>query len=55
MFLSIPALAICKVIFDRVDDLKPWGRVFGTDNEPLNKNYLKIPRRNKKLPPANTQ
>jgi predicted PurR-regulated permease PerM len=51
MFLSIPALAICKVIFDRVDDLKPWGRVFGTDND-ISKNYLKIPRRKKKPPTA---
>jgi len=47
MFLSIPALAICKVIFDRVDDLKPWGRLFGTNDDP-DKSYLKIPRRKKK-------
>jgi predicted PurR-regulated permease PerM len=50
MFLSIPALAICKVIFDRVDDLKPWGKVFGTEDDP-SKSYLKIPRRKRKLPP----
>jgi predicted PurR-regulated permease PerM len=48
MFLSIPALAICKVIFDRVDDLKPWGRLFGTEDNPT-KSYLKIPRRKKKI------
>lgn len=29
MFLSIPFLAVLKIIFDRVDDLKPWGRLFG--------------------------
>jgi predicted PurR-regulated permease PerM len=51
MFLSIPALAICKVIFDRVDDLKPWGRLFGTDDDP-SKSYLRIHKRRKKLPPA---
>jgi predicted PurR-regulated permease PerM len=51
MFLAIPALAICKVIFDRVDDLKPWGRLFGTEDDP-SKSYLKIPRRKKKTPPA---
>lgn len=51
MFLSLPALAICKVIFDRVDDLKPWGRLFGTEDEP-NKSYLRLPRRKRKLPPA---
>jgi predicted PurR-regulated permease PerM len=49
MFLSIPALAICKVIFDRVDDLKPWGKLFGTEDDP-SKSYLKIPRRKRKQP-----
>jgi predicted PurR-regulated permease PerM len=51
MFLAIPALAICKVIFDRVDDLKPWGRLFGTDHDPT-KSYLHINKRKKKRPPA---
>ncbi|HEX6915998.1 MAG TPA: AI-2E family transporter [Chitinophagaceae bacterium] len=50
MFLSIPMLAICKVIFDRVDELKPWGRLFGTNDDP-SKSYLKMPRRRKRLPP----
>ena len=31
MFLSIPAIAILKVIFDRVDDLKPWGMLLGDE------------------------
>lgn len=31
MFLSIPVIAIAKVIFDRVDGLKPWGMVLGED------------------------
>lgn len=31
MFLSIPSIAILKVIFDRVDDLKPWGMLLGDD------------------------
>lgn len=30
MFLSIPFLAICKIIFDRIDNLKPWGHLLGT-------------------------
>lgn len=29
MFLSIPLVAILKIIFDRIDDLKPWGKVLG--------------------------
>jgi predicted PurR-regulated permease PerM len=31
MFLSIPIIAIMKVIFDRVDGLKPWGRILGDE------------------------
>lgn len=31
MFLSIPVIAICKVIFDKVEDLQPWGKLFGDD------------------------
>lgn len=31
MFLSIPIIAIMKVIFDRVDGLKPWGRMLGDE------------------------
>lgn len=32
MLLSIPVIAILKVIFDRVDDLKPWGMLLGDDD-----------------------
>ena len=31
MFLSIPAIALLKVIFDRVDGLEPWGMLIGDD------------------------
>lgn len=31
MFLSIPIIAIFKVVFDRVEGLKPWGYVLGED------------------------
>ena len=31
MFLSIPIIAILKIIFDRISDLKPWGRLLGDD------------------------
>jgi len=33
MFLSIPGLAILKVIFDRVKDLKPYGMLLGDDSD----------------------
>ena len=29
MFLSIPFIAIIKVIFDRIEPLKPWGEILG--------------------------
>ena len=32
MFLSIPVMAIMKAVFDRVDDLKPWGLLLGDDS-----------------------
>jgi len=33
MFLSIPYLAVAKVIFDRVDGLQPWGILLGEEEE----------------------
>lgn len=36
MFLSIPGLAVLKVIFDRVNGLKPFGLLLG-DNSPMAK------------------
>jgi len=33
MFLSIPMIAIFKIIFDRIDSLKPWGYLLGGDYE----------------------
>jgi len=29
MFLSIPFVAVLKIIFDRIDTLKPWGKLLG--------------------------
>ncbi|RYZ99493.1 MAG: AI-2E family transporter [Sphingobacteriaceae bacterium] len=33
MFLSIPVIAVFKIIFDRIDSLKPWGYLLGGDYE----------------------
>ncbi len=33
MFLALPVIAILKIIFDRIDGLKPWGLLLG-DEEP---------------------
>lgn len=29
MFLSVPFVAVLKIIFDRIDELKPWGKLLG--------------------------
>jgi len=39
LFLSVPAVALIKIICDQVDDLKPWGMLMGGDM-PLQKNKL---------------
>jgi predicted PurR-regulated permease PerM len=31
MFLAIPFVGVLKIIFDRVDGLKPWGRLLGNE------------------------
>lgn len=33
MFLSIPVIAILKIIFDRIETLKPWGFLLGGEYE----------------------
>ncbi|KQS23847.1 AI-2E family transporter [Dyadobacter sp. Leaf189] len=50
MFLSIPAIAMMKVVFDRVDDLKPWGILLGDQTpEQEKKALLKLVRRKKMI------
>jgi hypothetical protein len=34
MFLSIPFVAVLKIIFDHITELKPWGKLLG-DKMPL--------------------
>jgi len=48
MFLSIPIIAIFKVICDRIDDLKPWGQLLGDDVPTWNPLSGKNFRRRKK-------
>jgi predicted PurR-regulated permease PerM len=47
MFLSIPLIAIIKIVFDRVDDLKPWGKLLG-DEVPTNKSNNRFLKRKNK-------
>jgi predicted PurR-regulated permease PerM len=48
MFLSIPVIAVLKIIFDRVDSLKAWGIILG-DDEPKQNQLAKTPRTKKKV------
>ena len=34
MFLAIPVMAILKIVFDRIESLKPWGLLLGADFKP---------------------
>ncbi len=47
MFLSIPTVAILKIIFDRIPDLEPWGRLLG-DDVPTRHLGQRFAKRNKK-------
>lgn len=40
MFLSIPFIAVLKIIFDRVDGLKPWGKLLGSEVPVFHKGQL---------------
>lgn len=33
MFLAIPVIAIAKIIFDRIESLKPWGLILGDEKD----------------------
>ncbi|MBS1662469.1 MAG: AI-2E family transporter [Bacteroidetes bacterium] len=40
MFLSIPLMGVLKIIFDRIPEMKPWGRLLG-DEVPVLKPHLR--------------
>ena len=40
MFLSIPFIAVLKIIFDRVKGLKPWGKLLGDEVPVLHKGQV---------------
>ncbi|WP_158799125.1 AI-2E family transporter [Pedobacter sp. L105] len=47
MFLSIPVVAVLKIIFDRVDGLKPWGIILGDEDYKPSKLATKLETRKK--------
>jgi predicted PurR-regulated permease PerM len=48
MFLSIPFVAILKIIFDRIDELKPWGKLLGDEVPTRHKGQIWMRRRAKR-------
>ena len=52
MFLSIPFIGVLKIIFDRVPELQPWGRLLGSDVPVRHRGQLKIRILRKKSSPA---
>ena len=52
IFLALPVIAILKIIFDRIDEMKPWGLLMGDDTTPqkagLYKRIEKISLKRKK-------
>jgi putative permease len=51
MFLSIPVIAIAKIIFDRIEGLQPWGHLLG--DEKINSSSLKLSSKIKKQRTSN--
>lgn len=47
MFLSIPFVAILKIIFDRIDEMRPWGKLLGDEIPTKHKGEI-WPRKRKK-------
>ncbi|MBU0694938.1 MAG: AI-2E family transporter [Bacteroidetes bacterium] len=54
MFLSIPVIAVLKIIFDRVESLKPWGIILGDEEAKQNKLATKLGIKKKKVAIGNT-
>ncbi len=48
MFLSIPFLAILKIIFDRLPEMKPWGKLFGDTVPTRHKGEIWMNRKKRK-------
>jgi predicted PurR-regulated permease PerM len=42
MFLSIPFIGVLKIIFDRVPELKPWGKLLGDEVPTFHRGQLRL-------------
>ena len=55
MFLSIPIVAVLKIIFDRIDSMKPWGLILGEEDaaaQPVVQEMAKTDSLEKEMLPA---
>lgn len=52
MFLSIPVIAVLKIIFDRVESLHAWGIILGDEEKKQNKLAARLITRKKKVQTA---
>lgn len=52
MFLSIPVIAVLKIIFDRVESLQPWGIILGDEEKKQDRLATRLKVKNKKIPVA---
>lgn len=54
MFLSIPVIAVLKIIFDRIESMQPWGIILGDEDHKQNKlaTRLKVTKENRPEIPA---
>jgi predicted PurR-regulated permease PerM len=43
MFLSIPVIAVMKIVFDRVESLRPWGILLGEEERPVVQKVIPLP------------
>jgi len=41
MFLSLPVMAVLKIVFDHTEQFKKWGILFG-DDKPITRSWIKI-------------
>ena len=49
MFLSIPVIAVLKIIFDRIETMKPWGQLLGDEKDEHVLVPLNIPAQNNEI------
>lgn len=41
MFLSIPFTGVLKILFDRIEEMKPWGKLLGTEEATISRIRLR--------------